>query len=42
MIVCPWKDLARYAPVIPEDTHMPSRHIDEPNEYVTAVVKLKV
>lgn len=28
--------------VFPEDAHMPNRHIDEPNEYVKVVVKLKV
>ena len=28
--------------VFPEDAHMPSRHLDVPNEYVKIVVKLKV
>ena len=28
--------------VFPEDAHMPSRHLDVPNDYVKIVVKLKV
>ena len=28
--------------VFPEDAHMPSRHLDAPNEYQKIVVKLKV
>ena len=28
--------------VFPEDGHMPTRHVDEPNEYTKIVVKLKV
>ena len=28
--------------VFPEDVHMPSRHLDVPNDYVKIVVKLKV
>ena len=28
--------------VFPEDAHMPTRYVDEPNEYTKIVVKLKV
>ena len=28
--------------VFPEDVHMPSRHLDVPNDYVKAIIKLKV
>ena len=36
MIVCPWKDIKKYASLLP------GRHLNVPNDFVKVVVKLKV
>lgn len=51
MIVCPWKEIGRYAAIIPgleealtvvfpEDAHAPGVHLDAPTEFTKLVIKL--
>ena len=42
MILCPFRQLRRYAAVIPglEDAHAPGKHLEAPNDYKKIVRKL--